>query len=264
MYKAIFLDIDGTIKNDDGMITERTKNAIKSINEMGIKVILCSARNRDKTSEISKNCGASQYVIAYNGAEIYDYNRKESLYKATLDSKILTEISNLISNSKSESIITGETFGEKITDIQTVIDNEVIQSRIKLISQQDKLIEELKKISGISIYVLYRNEEKRIVNKKEATQIDYFIVKENTNKWEAIKMLCKSKKISIDDIISIGDGENDIEMIQNSGLGITLENAPEHIKRIADLVIPSNNDNGVAFFLEGLKEKIYDEERGER
>ena len=53
-------------------------------------------------------------------------------------------------------------------------------------------------------------------------------------------------------------------MIQNSGLGIAPKNAPEHIKRVANIVIPSNNNDGVAIFLEELREKIYDEERGER
>lgn len=266
MYKVIFLDIDGTIKNDEGVITERTKNAIKEITEMGIKVILCSARDREKSAKISEECGASQYVIAYNGAEIYDYSQNISLYKAIINKESLQKLSDLISHYGLELIITRDNSREKVTDIQSIISGDVLQARIKLkeTSQRDKLTEKLRRISGISIYELYRDEYKRIVDIQYATRIDYFLVKKNTNKWEAIKMFCQTKNININNIISIGDGENDVEMIQNSGLGIAPKNAPEYIKRMANVVIPSNNNDGVAIFLEELKEKIYDEERGER
>lgn len=265
MYKVIFLDIDGTIKNDEGIITERTKKAIKNITEMGIKVILCSARDRSASLKISEECGASPYVIAYNGAEIYDYNQNISLYRAKLDLEILQKISDLIAIYGLELTITRDDFKEKVTDIQNIFNSDVLQARIKLkeTDKRDELIEKLRRISGISIYELCRNKEKRIVDKQDATQIDYFLVKENTNKWEAIRIFCKTKNININDIISIGDGENDIKMIENSGLGIAPENASEHVKKIADMTIPSNNDDGVALFLEKLKEKMYDEERGE-
>ena len=68
MYKAIFIDIDGTLRTDEKVITKRTKEAIKKIVDLGIFVIICSGRPRKSTIQVSQEAGASNYVISSNGA----------------------------------------------------------------------------------------------------------------------------------------------------------------------------------------------------
>ena len=74
MYKAIFIDIDGTLKDSKGNINQRTINAIKKVTQKGILVVICTGRPRGYTQDISENCFASKYVISSNGGNIYDYN----------------------------------------------------------------------------------------------------------------------------------------------------------------------------------------------
>ena len=66
LYKAIFIDIDGTLRNDLGEISDVTKNTIKKVVEKGIKVIICSGRPYKATIEISKNIFASNIIISSN------------------------------------------------------------------------------------------------------------------------------------------------------------------------------------------------------
>ena len=72
MYKAIFIDIDGTLKDSKGNINQRTINAIKKVTQKGILVVICTGRPRGYTQDISENCFASKYVISSNGGNIYD------------------------------------------------------------------------------------------------------------------------------------------------------------------------------------------------
>ena len=77
MYKAIFIDIDGTLRNSNKKITKNTINAIKNTVQKGILVVLCSGRPKKYTEEISREVGASSYIITSNGGVIYDYNKNE-------------------------------------------------------------------------------------------------------------------------------------------------------------------------------------------
>ncbi len=80
MYKAIFADIDGTLRDSNRIIAERTINAIKKLTESGILVILCSGRPRKYTEDISRNCYASKYIITSNGGEVYNYENNKLIY----------------------------------------------------------------------------------------------------------------------------------------------------------------------------------------
>lgn len=79
MYKAIFIDIDGTLRNDKGQITNRTKEAIKNVTSKGIYVVICSGRPMHSTIEVSKESNASKYIICSNGAHIYDYKQEKNI-----------------------------------------------------------------------------------------------------------------------------------------------------------------------------------------
>ena len=70
MYKIIFIDIDGTLRNDKKEITDRTKVAIHKIVEKGIPVVICSGRPRQYTKKVSQEALASNYIIVCNGGEI--------------------------------------------------------------------------------------------------------------------------------------------------------------------------------------------------
>lgn len=87
MYKIIFIDIDGTLRNDKKEITEKTKEAIQKAIEKGIYVVICSGRPTKYVEEVSKEALASNYVIGCNGGEIYDYEEKKTIYLNVLANK---------------------------------------------------------------------------------------------------------------------------------------------------------------------------------
>ena len=92
MYKAIFIDIDGTLRDNNENISDRTIKAIKKVTEKGILVILCSGRPRKYTENISRECKASSYIITSNGGSIYDYENNETLYINKMNKKAVIDL----------------------------------------------------------------------------------------------------------------------------------------------------------------------------
>ena len=95
--KCIMLDIDGTLTNSKGQISNYTKKIISKLVNKDIKVILASGRNIDSVVKISKACNASQIVIADNGSSIYDYSKNEFLFFKNINNEFINIIWNLCS-----------------------------------------------------------------------------------------------------------------------------------------------------------------------
>lgn len=68
LYQAIFIDIDGTLRTDTRGITKRTREAIQKVIDLGILVVIWSGRPRKSAIQVSKEVGASHYIISSNGA----------------------------------------------------------------------------------------------------------------------------------------------------------------------------------------------------
>ena len=92
MYKIVFVDIDGTLRNDNQEITTRTKHAIKKITDRGVLVIIASGRPRKYTENISRETNASRYIIISNGSGIYDYQNKIEIYTDIMHKSSIIEL----------------------------------------------------------------------------------------------------------------------------------------------------------------------------
>ena len=89
MYKAVFLDLDGTLLDDNKKISEENKEAIKQAKEKGVQIFLCSGRQQNLVKDYKNEINASDYIICCNGAEIYDCNSKQELFSANLPEDIV-------------------------------------------------------------------------------------------------------------------------------------------------------------------------------
>lgn len=258
MYKAIFLDLDGTLLDDNKNVSEENKKAINMAENMGVSVCLCSGRQNEFVKKIQKKAGInSQYIISSNGCEIYDLKNNEVLFTANLEStlskrlyeycqlknhliRIDTVYGRFINNMNYE--YSGEI--ELSEDINKFLDeNNVVQISVctKTEEEIDKVIEYLKPL----------NEDIKIENRFQTGNGIWSlwainIINKNASKGNAIYGLCKYLKIDIKDVIAMGDDLNDISMIKEVGLGIAMGNALDSVKEIADEVTKTNNENGVA------------------
>lgn len=265
MYKAIFLDLDGTLLDDSKKISEENKEAIKYVKEKGVQVFLCSGRQQNLVKDYKNEINASDYIICCNGAEIYDCNLKQELFSSNLPEDI---VYNLYDYANSRNYLTriDTQFGRFINNMRYFISKEVeIESDVnKFISENkvlqftigteteeeiDKVIEYVKSLNRTDIKI----ENKYLAKAKTYTVWAINIINVNTSKGNAINGLCKFLKINLEDVIGMGDDHNDISMMKTVGCGIAMGNAVPVLKEYAKEVTLTNNESGVAKI---LKSKI--------
>ena len=95
MYKLITIDLDGTLLNKYGEVTEFTKKIIKQITAKGILVVLASGRISESVLSIAKEIGANKYYISGNGSILYDMQKDKILYENYLNKEKVLEIIEL-------------------------------------------------------------------------------------------------------------------------------------------------------------------------
>ena len=161
MYKIIFIDIDGTLRNDKKEITGRTKEAIQQIVKKGIQVVICSGRRRKYTEAVSKEALASKYVIVCNGGEIYDYEKKEVIYQNKLEKETIITLYYMAEKYDVQLVINAEEdiIAKKPTNIpsdialQEPIENFVKKKPITQCVFSSTTLEKIKKIKEYCICV---------------------------------------------------------------------------------------------------------------
>lgn len=281
MYKLIAIDIDGTLLNSRGKLTEKTKQVLKNASKQGIYIVLTSGRLTGKVKSFSEEIGADKYLIAENGASLINlqtgkleyskymskdvvkkvldvcqenniyymvYTDKELIVKNIKYMAMFFHKQNFNPNARINTIVAGMDYIENSTDKFTKL----------MICDEDRaiynnIIAKLNTISEIDVTPVPHISKKNLEINGESQEIIYSyadISAKGANKWTAIQELIRELGILPEEVIAIGDNINDIKMIENAGLGVAMANGSPYVRAIADVVAPSNNEDGVAYIVE--------------
>lgn len=287
MLKLVAIDLDGTMLNQYGIVTQNTKKSIKKAQENGMEIMIASGRPIDSVKTISKEIGSENYFISGNGSIIYDIKKDEIIYENVLKKQKALEIikiceensifynvytekeiiaKNLQYNvlyyhkenlTKSEEDKTHVNIVEDIYDYIEKTDSKVLKVMIcdKHQTIFNAIIRKLKEVDDIEVLEVSHMSRKIIRQGTEEIPIEYFyteISAKNVDKWTALEFLKEKLQISSDEIVAIGDNVNDKKMIEKSGYGIAMGQSAPQIKEIADYITDSNVDDGVANALDKL------------
>lgn len=263
-YKIIAMDLDGTLTNSDKIITPKTKEILMEAQKQGIKVVLASGRpNRgiyklEKELELKKYGG---YILPYNGGQIVECATGKILYSKTIPADVAQRIvalarifyANLVTY-KEENLLCLEKY-DMYAEIEAKINDMTIV--------QPDNYEETIKTFDVPKFIMLEDEHHlvRIQNYiKPAiddycecfTSAPYFleITPKGIDKGHSLFHLLKHLGMEHSDLIAFGDGMNDMSMIQFAGLGVCMENGRDELKKAADYVTLSNDNDGIAHALE--------------
>ena len=283
MYNLIAIDLDGTLLNSNGIISHETKETLQKIKDKDIKIVLASGRMVDSIKTISNEIGNQKYLIAGNGAIVYDIEKQEILYKNYLKKeKVLDVIKICEENSiyyniytENELLTTSLKYNvlyyhkenanreEKDRMKISIVNNMyeyVLNSKrddyLKItICDEDRMIfnsiiRKIKQIKEIDVLDVEHMSRKNIVQGTETIELNYSYTEvsaQNVDKWEAINYILQQENIHKDHVIAIGDNINDKKMIENAGLGIAMAGSAPAVTEIANIVTAeNNNEDGVA------------------
>lgn len=254
MYKLVAIDLDGTMLNNYGVVTENTKKVIKEKMEKGTEIIIASGRPIDSIKTIAKEIGSNTYFIGGNGAIIYDIKKDEIIYEKYMTKEKVLEIVKICEeNSISYNVYTPKailattlkynvlyyhkenlkkTEDKKtniiiVKDMYEYIKNMKDDKFLKITICDDtksifnSIMKKIKKVGNIEVLDVSHMSRKIIRQGTEEIPIEYYyteISSKDVDKWNAIEFLMKKMQISKEEVITIGDNMNDKKMIENAGL----------------------------------------------
>lgn len=262
--KAIFLDIDGTLTTSNKIITDYTKNVLKKLKENGIYAILCSGRANSYVCDLSKRINASEYVISNNGAYVYNYKDDKEIFLSYMDLKKIEKIwcycekegIEILMNLKDKRYANDKAFSRfareaiKINSFSEIKNEKIPQIVLEAKKEEQsidikKIIEEEK-----SIKIANYGKSKRLEDEQKRIEYFFDVNNEGVDKGIAIEKLISFLKIQKDETICFGDSINDYSMFQKCGTSVAMANAKKELKDIADYITLTNDEDGVAKFIE--------------
>ncbi len=255
--KMVFLDIDGTLYNTKKQVTEYTKNILNKAKDEKKYIVLCSGRSNSSVCEISKDINASKYVIACNGSFVYNYENDIEIFENALKKETLENIWNICEKEDVELVLESKkiTFGNaqvwkrepdkhiKINGIEDIKNKKIMQMVIDNVGMDKRQ----------KIMELLLNDEDMALPNYGINRLGKFwfdINSKNIDKGVGIQHLINKLGIKKEETIGFGDGINDCAMFKACGTRVAMGNAKEELKNMADYITLTNDQNGVATFIE--------------
>ena len=287
MYKLIAVDLDGTMLNSYVEVTENTKRVLKQTKQKGAEVVIVSGRSIDSIKYIASEIDSSKYMIAGNGAVVYDRSQNKILYEKYIPkNKALDIIQICEENSIYYNVYTNKTIiadglrynvlyyykenlkkeDQKKTHI-TLVEN--IENYIKEMNEDEKImkificdknktvfnsiVRKFSAIEDIDILDVSHMARKVIKQGTEDIPIEYYyteISMKDVDKWYALEFLIKKLGIQKEEVMAIGDNVNDRKMIEEAGKGIVMGGSTPKVSEVADYITLDCNNEGVAKAIE--------------
>lgn len=262
MIKAVFIDIDETLTNSQREVTEKTKLEIKKCVENGVKIILTSGRSRREAMDFQEQIGTSPYIVSSNGASAYDAENGVEIYNERIDPQMVLQ---LIKHSRENGYRIKLNYKDLLVMNEAAYpdekDKEVSYEELEKVAVEEQIVQcvitstDFEKMKVFRDYIknecvgiAVANESKRFKNPDLKPSRNYYcdVASVKVSKGNAVKAVCEYFEIKPEEIVTIGDGENDLSMFELTPNSVAMGNSLPEIKEKANYVTSSNDEDGVA------------------
>lgn len=263
-YKMLVLDVDGTLLNDNKEISKRTLATLRKVQQMGVRIMLASGRPTYGLLPLAKELELGTYngyVLSYNGGQVINASNGEVIFERRINPELIPYLEKK-ANKNGFGILTYD--GDTI--VTNMPDNPHIQAEAALNGMKINYQENFSIAIDYSPCkcMLVSDDEKALIGLEEHWKrrldgvLDVFrsepffleVVGCRVDKANTLGAVMEMQGIKPDEIVVFGDGVADVTMLQLAELGIAMGNAPDSVKRCADYVTLSNNEDGVAVAVE--------------
>jgi Cof subfamily protein (haloacid dehalogenase superfamily) len=256
-YKMLVLDLDDTLLTDDHIISAKNKEMLIAAQEMGVKVVLASGRPTPAMMQYAQELNLAQYgsfLISFNGAMITDMRNQQVLFERSLTKEEIHSLHDFSIKNNVHII----TYSDKGVISET--NSEYIDVELNLTGLPHRKVKSFKdEVRSSAVKCILLEEPsylKKIEAKLKAERSDlsvalskpFFleVMPQGIDKAASIEVLAKRLNIKQEEVIAVGNAGNDLSMIQYAGLGVWVDNVTPELRHFADVVVASNNNDGVA------------------
>ncbi len=258
-YKLLALDLDDTLLNAQSGISAQNKDAIMRATKSGVLVTLATGRMFRSALPYARELAIELPLITYHGALVRTARDEETIYhrpvplqlaksvaehcrergyhvNAYMDDELFVEEENDFSR-----------YYQSIAKIKVTAVGDLIPflseppTKLTVINRDGKLPllqQELRALYGDELSILISRPHFLEITDRRAT------------KGHAVKFLAQRHGIERKNVAAIGDSYNDVDMLLYAGMGVAVANAPDDVRAAADFITLSNEEDGVAFFID--------------
>ncbi|WP_426460984.1 YcsE-related riboflavin metabolism phosphatase [Mycoplasma hafezii] len=262
--KIAAFDVDGTLlPNGETRFSENTRKMFQMLKDQGIVTVISTAREFATIGDFLEQLAPVDYFIGANGAFIWDNNKKDFTFKATLKKEEVIDIYRTFDE---------EMDGFSVSDFDKVYKSPSLQTTSWFIRPFEQNYYDFAEgyLSRTDLYVITINSahntrelsdkmSKYIEEKGYEMEISarwsrgFFISPKNVTKSHTLEILTKQLGYSMDNLIAFGDSSNDFEMIRDAHYGVAMERANDKIKRVANDIALDCEYDGAYWKLKELK-----------
>lgn len=268
-YKLIAIDVDGTLLTTKKEISPATKESIRQAAQRGIHIVISTGRSYGEAIFFAKQLEICSPIITANGAYIKVPEREEPLFQSPLGEDLASQILEICQKHRimpnfhtSQKIYYGNLIYKWVLAIMsrqarfkpqiTAVDRQYVarskQWRAIIAKERDQIVK---------CVVLHISKEK-ISRLKEALMAinalevvssgtnNVELTRKGVSKGSGINILARHYHLTKEEIMAIGDSENDLTMIETAGLGVAMGNGLDLLKEKADYITDTNDRDGVA------------------
>jgi Cof subfamily protein (haloacid dehalogenase superfamily) len=265
----LVIDIDGTLLNPDGDITDPTRVAVQAAQQAGVLVTLATARRYCNTRQVADALGLHIPLILYDGAMIVEHPRGTILYRETFSADIAQQAVDILVRHSVQPVVHPDMgLDEQIWTGPAEFDNLWLEAYFSLYSDMVRRMPYAHLCAGQADplrVVAFDTEEAILSIVPEISALDCSwtsIKRGNFGSAELVAMRAGCSKASgmvalarrfgvpLDQVMAIGDNNNDREMLQRAGWGVAMGQAPQAVKDVARAVTASNAEDGAARAIE--------------
>ena len=257
-YKLIAMDFDGTLLTSDKKITEKNRSVLQKYRNNKYIIVGITARNLSSVNNVC-DINIFNYLILNNGSYIYDVEKDIGIDIGHIDKNTLIKITNNFKDFAEEIdycslnkyyIYKKENVDNKgfIVKIKSIEDIKEVIVRMNIFLSSNEEISKCRK---------YIESEFEDLNVFEMLDTDNNSFKKwialnpkGIDKFKALEVLCNKIGINLEEVIFFGDSANDLSIINKVGLGVAMGNALTEVKKQAKEITLSNDEDGIANFLE--------------
>lgn len=258
MYKAVFSDFDGTLLTSDHKISPRTLHAIQRITKNGIPFVPISARSPLGILPYAEQIDNYNIIVAFSGALILDRNQ-QALYSVVIAPQDLEKINQVLTQYPA----LGVNYYTHNDCVARDVNNKWVVMERGITGIWIDPYDKSAVYSPHKMQIIGEAEEILQVEKHLKTEFPHLsicrshpnfleVMHQSASKGNAVRFLEDYFNIKIEEAVAFGDNFNDLDMLENVGLGVAMGNAPEEIKLAAKRVTASNNEDGLALILEEI------------
>ncbi len=255
--RMVAIDIDGTILRGDKRLSLKVVTAVKMATKKGVRVVLATARPPRSVKEIYGILGLTTLQVNYNGALIFDPLRKSTLLHLQIEPELVLEVIKAARAKEPSVVVSMEDLDRSFTDridptLQTETDKQFPPDQVGNIESflthpitKLMLMQRAEKMNRVRKLLEHKFKDRVAFAASDSHLMQ--VMNKAADKAHAVAWVASHYNIPPEQVMCIGDAPNDSQMLAWAGLGVAMGNGWKDAKKHADVIVPTNDEDGVAY-----------------